>query len=950
MPATPRRAYLVSHTHWDREWYLTFPRFRVQLVEVVDEVLDRLEHDPALTHFVLDGQMLALEDYLAVKPENAARVKQLAESGKLALGPWYILPDEFLVSGEATLRNLQLGHRLAAQLGAGAQKVGYMPDSFGHLAQMPQILQQAGIDSFIYTRGNGDELDDLGLEYLWQSPDGSRVLAVNQQEGYCNAATLGHAEIWHAHTRRAIAPPHAVTKIRELFGKMAARANADVWLLNNGCDHHPPQRDYAAVLAALREAFPDTAFITGRFEDYLAALREAAPALKTWQGELLGGKLHPILSGVWSARMPLKQANARCEHLLADTLEPLAAAAHFLHDDPYPEGQIDLAWRTLLQNHPHDSICGCSTDPVHDAMVPRFHEVADTAEHLLSRLLGRLCPPFAPQEADDRETLLIVANPLPVRRTEVVERLVILQPMHYDLDRLTLLGPDGRPVPFVVKERRFLERFWGIDYRSEIRAEDQRRLLQTYLDTFARRILKDEAQKDVGLTDCFLTLQFLARDLPACGHAIYRLTDRAEATGTAPGEPRDLLSRDLVRRDGPTLDNGRLRVTLHRDGRFDLIDLASGARYEGLNLLADDDDAGDEYDHSPCPNPQTVSAAGVVGVVDTLEDTGLAATLRCRFELRLPRALAPDRTFRDPTVAACPVEVRVRLVALANHVEVETRLDNRAEDHRLTAWFPTPLAADVVHSDDHFQIAARPVTPPAGGDWVQPHPGTVPQRDFSYVWHRGRGLALLARGLPELRPSREQSGTVSLGLTLLRGVGWLSRDDLPTRRFLNAGPTLATPAAQCPGPHVFRYALAPLGGGAAASGIPGLDPDDTPITRGLRDLSQRYQNEVLTRQGVPSGTVPGGSWLEKTNPAVAVSAIRRHPQRDTLVVRLWNQTATPQRETLRLGVAVQGTWLLDVLEERQEDLARGGVAATEVVVDLLPHRIVTVEIACDRND
>jgi alpha-mannosidase len=944
VPDTARLAFLVSHTHWDREWYLTFPRFRVQLVEVVDEVLDRLEEDPALTHFVLDGQMLALEDYLAVRPDQAERVKRLAQQGRLALGPWYILPDEFLVSAEATVRNLQLGHRVAAQLGDGAQKVGYMPDSFGHLAQLPQILQQTGIDSFIYTRGNGDEIDDLGLEYLWEAPDGSRVLAVNQQDGYDNAAALGHAEIWHAHTRRAIEPAHAVTKIRALFGGMAARSHTDVWLLNNGCDHHPPQRNYAAVLAALREAFPDTTFVTGRFEDYLAALRTAAPALRTWRGELLGGKLHPILSGVWSARMPLKQANARCQHLLADQLEPLSAYAHFLHGDPYPEGQIDLAWRTLLQNHPHDSICGCSTDAVHRAMTPRFAEVTDTAEHLLSRLLGRLCPPFAPAEADDRETLLVVANPLPTRRTEVVDRLVILQPMHYDLDRLTLLGPDGRPVPFVIKERRFLERFWGIDYRTEIRAEDQLRLLQTYLDTFARRILKDEAQKDIGLTDCYLTLQFLARDLPACGHAIYRLTDRADAGPAAFG------AQDVVRRDGPTIDNGRLRVTLHRDGRLDLVDLASGARYEGLNHLVDDDDAGDEYDHSPCPNPQTVSAANVVGLVDAVEDTGLAATLRCRFELRLPRALSHDRSFRDPEIAACPVEVRVRLTAGAGHAEIETRFDNRAEDHRLAAWFPTGLAATEVHSDGQFLIATRSVVPPPSGDWVQPHPGTVPQQDFSHVWHRGRGLALLARGLPELTPRRERDGTVSFGLTLLRGVGWLSRDDFPTRRHRNAGPTLATPAAQCPGPHVFHYALAPLGGGSAATGRPGLDPDDTPVARGLRDLSQRFQNPVLTRQGVPDGAVLGSSLLEKTNPAVAVSAIRRHPARDTLVVRLWNQSGGPQREVLQLGMPAHAAWLLDLLEERQEDLALAAVPTNEVVVDLLPHRIVTVEIAFAVSD
>ncbi len=935
MPTDPRHVVLVSHTHWDREWYLTQRRFQVQLVEVVDAVLDHLEHDPAFSHFVLDGQVLALVDYLAARPEQRERVERLVASGALVLGPWYILADEFLVSGEATVRNLLLGHRICGEFG-GAQQVGTMPDSFGHLAQMPQILQQAGIDSFIYTRGNGDEIDDLGLEYWWEAPDGSRVLAVNQQDGYCNASALGHAEIWQAHTNRAIAPQHAVAKVRDLFAAMAARSRTDVWLLNNGCDHHPPQRDYGTILAALREAFPSTTFTTGRFEDYLQALRAASPALETWRGELLGGKLHPILSGVWSARMPLKQANARCQHLLASQLEPLACTAHFLHGRAYPAGLIDQAWRDLLANHPHDSICGCSIDAVHRAMVTRFAEVTDTAEHLLSRLVGELCPPFAPTEAEDRETLIAVANPLPTRRDEVVERLVVLQPLGYDLDHLMLLDAAGRPLPFVVKERRFLERFWGIDYRSEIRSEDQLALLQTYLDTFSSRILRDESQKDVGLTDCYLTLQFFARDLPACGHTVYRLTDRPPTTQTPA-----LGRQDLVRRDGPTLDNGRLRLTLHRDGRFDLIDRASGTAYWGLNHLVDDEDCGDEYDHSPCPNPQTIAAADTVGTIDAVEDTGLAATLRCRLVLNLPCALAPDRSFRDAARVACPVTITLRLTCGASHAEVTTRFENRAEDHRLRVEFPTGLVTTTVVSDGQFWLAPRPVTPPPSADWVQPHPGTVPQQDFSYVWHQGRGLAVLARGLPEVAPAREDDGTVTLGLTLLRSVGWLSRDDFISRRFRNAGPTLATPEAQCQGPHEFAYAVAPLGGGAAASGRPGLDGDDTPIATGLRDLSQCYQNPVLTRQGVPAGSVLPGSLLEKTNPAVAVSAIKRHETRDTLVVRLWNQTDRTQHETLHLGRPVRGAWLLDLLEERQEDLAVGA----DVTVALLPHRIVTLEIA-----
>ena len=178
----PRVAFIVSHTHWDREWYLTFSRFRVKLLDIVGKVLDTLEEDGAFRHFLLDGQAVILEDYLALRPQDEGRIRALVTSGKLSIGPWYVLPDWFLVSAEAIVRNLLIGHQVCGRFGP-VQKVGYMPDSFGHVAQIPQILRRAGIDSFIFTRGIGDELDALGYEFRWEAPDGSDVLAVNQHKG-----------------------------------------------------------------------------------------------------------------------------------------------------------------------------------------------------------------------------------------------------------------------------------------------------------------------------------------------------------------------------------------------------------------------------------------------------------------------------------------------------------------------------------------------------------------------------------------------------------------------------------------------------------------------------------------------------------------------------------------------------------------------------------------------
>ena len=920
MPDTPRLAVVVSHTHWDREWYLSFPRFRVQLLETLDAVLDSLERDPAWRHFCLDGQLLALEDYLAARPARAEQVARLVAAGKLALGPWYVLPDEFLVSGEATVRNLQIGHALAARFG-GAQKVGYLPDTFGHLAQMPQILAQAGIDSFLYWRGHGDEDTRLGLEWWWQAPDGSRVLAINQIDGYVNAAALGHRELWHAHTRRALEPAAAVERIGALFAKMALASRSDVWLLCNGCDHHPPQRDLGAMLAALRAGFPATTFTHGGFTDYLTALRaglqEGEVELPAWQGELLGGKQALILSGVWSSRLPLKQMNGACQDLLAHQIEPLLAYAHFMHGLEHRGDLVDLLWRDLLKNHPHDSIGGCSIDRVHRDMATRYGEIREAGEHLISRTLEALGPAFGPTTAEDRETVITVANPLPWPRAEVVDRVVVLQPFGYRHERLRVVDEAGRPVPCVIKSRRFLQRFWGVDYRGELRAADQRARLATYLETFAERIVKTEADRDTELVDCFLDVQFLARDLPACGHTSYRLVEDG-----ARGEPTA-----VVRADGPVVENERLRVTLHPDGRLDVVDKRTGREFRGLGALEDVEDAGDEYDWSPCAESRTISAAGAAGTVTVVEDTGLAAALEARFDLVLPRALAADRRARSAETVTCPVAVNVRLTAGGDLADVTVRFENHACDHRLRAVFPAGVRTDRLVSDGQFLLAERPLVPPPSGHWAQPHPGTYPQQDFSLVRDAGGvGLAVIAAGLPEVAPLPAGDGTAGFALTLLRCVGWLSRDDFPTRRNTNAGPTLATPEAQCLGPHVFRYAIAPLAPRDQA-------PDD------LRRRAQNWLNPPPTRQGVVAGSRPGGSLLAIDNPAVAVSALRRHPLRDSLVVRLWNQTGRPQRATLATGRPVAAAWSLDLLDERVAPLAAPDA------VDLAPFRIVTIELA-----
>ncbi|MDX2474390.1 MAG: hypothetical protein QNL91_11840, partial [Candidatus Krumholzibacteria bacterium] len=639
MSTAPRAAHLVVHTHWDREWYLPFNRFRVHLVEVVDRILDALDNDPDVPHFLLDGQTAVLQDYLAAKPESRDRVNRLVREGRLTVGPWYILPDEFLVSGEATARNLLQG-RLTAPLGRH-HAVGYMPDSFGHIAQMPQILLLAGLDNFVFTRGLDNRADESGWLFRWQGPDGSEVLAVNQCGGYDNAAGLGLAEMWHAHTQRTVDPDLAIQQVRELFSRMATRPGHEPALINNGGDHLGPQRETGAVLAALREAFPDTTFTPSTLAGYLAAARAEMPDEErpVIAGELLGGRDHLILSGIWSARMPLKQLNEECQNLLCRVVEPMHAAAWARHGAEWPTGLLDVAWTELLRNHPHDSIGGCSTDSVAADMETRFAAVRQTGEQMTARLLNRWAPNFARQEEGDRQAVLCVANPVPQRRTEVVVRLVVVPPGGVDPARMKLLGDDGAAVPFEVVKLRYLERFWGVDYRSELYATDQFALLDTYLHRFGHRIIGTEGDK--GRHDTFVHLRFLARDLPAVGHANFRLSDEA---GPAAKMPPPVT---VTRGDGQAiLINEHLQAILHGDGTIDLTERATGHTYLGLNLLEDTEDIGDEYDYCPCDPNRTVFSGGNEGKIRLAESSALRAVAATTFRFDLPRSLDQDRRTR----------------------------------------------------------------------------------------------------------------------------------------------------------------------------------------------------------------------------------------------------------------------------------------------------------------
>jgi alpha-mannosidase len=365
------RFLVVPHTHWDREWYLPFEQFRLRLGAVVDGVLNTLEDDPSFTSFTLDGQAIVLEDYVEVRPENEGRLRALLVAGRLEVGPSYVLPDEILVGGEALVRNLLLGRRVCRRFGVEPSGAGYMPDSFGHPAQLPQILAGFGVDTFLFSRGMGDEIDEVGVVFRWHAGPAD-VVACQMLPHYDNFARL----TWHHDAEER------VRAMVERFGELLVAAGEDEIVLANGSDHLPIEPELPEILAGLEREL-GASFRIGRYDEH----SPTADGLPVHDGELVGSRLQNVLRGVNSARIYLKQANERAQQRLL-SIETAAALRTLRGEAPFPASDLRLAWRDLLRNHPHDSICGCSCDEVHRDMLVRYEQLHRTLDYVEREALG----------------------------------------------------------------------------------------------------------------------------------------------------------------------------------------------------------------------------------------------------------------------------------------------------------------------------------------------------------------------------------------------------------------------------------------------------------------------------------------------------------------------------------------------------------------------------------
>ncbi len=724
---------IVSHTHWDREWYKTFQSFRARLVDTVDRVLDHVAADPEY-YFQLDGQAIVVEDYLEVRPERRSELVAAVEAGRVAIGPWYVQPDSLIPGAETHIRNLLEGRRVAEAHG-GCSTIAYTPDSFGHPAQFPQIFAGFGLGPFIYWRGNADEIAELPTDYRWQSPDGSSVVATHLARGYFSA--------WGFKSD----PDRVAGRLETLAKELRSYGQRDTVLLMNGLDHMLPDANTREVAQALAKRTGWTVK-RGLFDDYAAdiASPEVRDALPSFQGELLGGKVANLLPGVWSTHVDLKLANRKCESMLVGWTEPFCALGQWL-GTPDESPSLRLAWRELLPNQAHDSICGCSQDRVHEQMTSRLDSVLDLSTETTLRLLERIAglgPERQLVEAASDGIEIAVFNPSPYPRTDRVR---------FALDGFPPYTSAGIN-PYLAANQR-IEGF--------------------ELNGVPVRVVEYSGNRRAGLASGHpvYDLEFVAEEIPAMGWR--RLTLRKAKACADVVDHRDEIG------------NADVSVRAGADGTFSIA-FGSGdeARwYHGIGGIEDVGDRGDTYDFDP------VSGNGITIVSTEITRRCHASgiqELEIAREIEIAVGITDNRDQRSDERISIPLVLTARVAPGIARVDLDVSLDNSAEDHRLRLLFPTGRPTAHFEAASHFDTAVRSTAARDGSEWIHPAPSTIPQQGFVHV----NGLSVAAPGLLEAEVTPEGC----LALTLIRSTGWLSRPDLTTRPG-EAGPSLQTPGAQC---------------------------------------------------------------------------------------------------------------------------------------------------------
>ena len=881
--------HIISHSHWDREWYQSFESHRIKLIELVDNILDKAENDPEFGGFFLDGQVIAIDDYLEIRPEKRAQVEKCIREGKVQTGPWYILQDEFLTSGEACVRNLQVGMQEAEQYGA-VGNVGYFPDAFGNAGQMPQVLKQAGMDAVVFGRGvkpigpnnevTGGQYESTYSEMMWASPDGTKLPGILFANWYNNGVEIPVDE--------AEAKVYWDKKLADAR-KFAATHQL---LMMNGCDHQPLQKNITEAIRVARKLYPDVEFIHSDFKKYVEAMeKEISENFSTVKGELTSQETDGrwTLANTASSWIGLKQDNRAGETALERKAEPAAAMADVM-GKAYPEDQMIYSWKKLMQNHPHDSICGCSVDEVNEEMKVRFaksRQVADaiydeSVEYLTNKVNTAALP------GDGEKIPFVVWNTSGETKSQVVEKELHLfrdynlfvwdgyeAAEKVEFPAMVLRDADGNVVPAKIADA-------GVAFGYDLPDD---RFRQPYM---AKKVL----------------VTFEA-EVPALGYRTYYLETAEQAQDV-----------DVVSADENVLENDAVKVVVNADGSYNLLDKKTGRMYENLGFYEDTGDMGNEYIYIQDSGKQVVSTKGMKAEISCVERNAFRTVVEICHKMMVPSGMGEELLRQremciDPYTRVADrsselVEMDVKTVLTleksAKGLRVATTICNQAKDHRVRVILPTGLDTSMHMADSAFEVVRR--NNRHNDTWTNPC-GCERQQCFVAMEDAKGGLLVANRGLYEYEILEDQGNAVAV--TLLRCVAEMGDWGY-----------FPTPKAQQIGTFCLEFEVVPFAAGETGDAFRegyAFQEDLTVEQAGLERAFLRKPGQV--KPELVEGELPlEMSFLAFEGDGIHMTASKKGQKKDDLFVRFVNNMEHEEVLSFKKEDWMKEVYRSNVIEEK----------------------------------
>ncbi len=838
-----KELHLIPTTHWDRAWYWPLQRMRVKLIEMFQSVMVCMRQDPQY-QFMMDGQAVMLEDYLEVCPEDRQELMGYVQAGRLQIGPLYVLPDSYCTGGESLIRNYLFGSEIAEQMGGTVPRMMHMPDSFGFIPSMPMLVQGLGLDSFAFMRGVDGNVDPELRLFQWSCPDGSCIPVLRLQHGYGNAAFLGRKNpgiLFDCDIQKA------VPQLLECCDTQVD-GYPKPYVLFAGIDHHIPQKELSEIREQANTENSDYHIQYSNWDNVVEDI--VTQDMSDWvqySGELHGHGAASILGGTVTARIQLKIKNAEIERALCSVVEPLDAAVALLGGAD-PAGKVlRAAWKNLLKVHPHDDITGCSVDKVHDDDEYLLGEAEDAADAVRRRMIHTLQEVVGGYEEGENRYGFFIVN----------------------------LQPYARTCRFAVTCDAEGRQQWGDEQLPE------------------HFILVDEAGTE--LPACELE-RGISEEHP---HAFIRLEGSVKLPAMSIQryylQPCEVSQAHCHQH----LENNIVRVTVQKNGSFDVLHKQTGQSFDGVSLFSNQGDIGDSYDFCDIigDHEQLFTNASF----DLTEMPSLSGyqILRLTGELIVPQT--SDRKGRSAEKVSLPMKITLSLAPDSADVHVEYAYTNTAADHRLRLNILPPFPVTEVRAGIKYNEVTTAVYPqpePAQNQCdaeglfdatimgkqkkdFRVHPEFTADH-FIAVENELGGLAIM----PECPVNYElvDGEQQRLAITIVRAIGKLSRGDMTTRTN-PAGPDITVSGAQLLGKQItMRFTYRPY----AAS-------EKADIFR--QSVLHRMEPATGLIEGFGRSRVSGKDLVTCSidNEALILSAFKITHKRDAVLIRFFNPTPSEQQ-------------------------------------------------------